>query len=363
MAVRLTLAEVRAHRVATHLGGDDVLDTGIQDTPPGTTAVLALAARGLSIRDGLVLVHAARGAMHLHRAADVAALTAALRPDDAADLRKQQFGPFFASLDRPIGAALDEVADAMAAVMSDGVRRGKGALSTAVSAAVDQRLRPWCPGCGASHVDDALFRLASLPAGLRLVPNGDGSADFVAGPPPAPADRVGNGPTGLAAGPPLTEVDRQAARRELVRRFLRYAGPTDRDGLAAWLGLSPAAARRWWDGLADVVPVEVDGRRLFLHPDDVEAARAAPRAHGVHLLPPHDPVLELSDRRLLVPDPAHRKQVWRAAANPGVVLADGAVAGIWRRRKGAITVTPFGRAPGRRTLVEAAGEEVVVAES
>ncbi|SNT39628.1 Winged helix DNA-binding domain-containing protein [Asanoa hainanensis] len=200
MAVRLTDAEVRAHRVATHLGGTGVLDTGVQDTPPGGAAHLALAARG----------HATRG--------------------------------------------------------------------------------------------------------------------------------------------------------ELVRRFLRYAGPTDRDGLAAWLALSPAAARRWWE-LADVVPVEVDGRRLFLHPDDLDAARAAPAARGVSLLPPYDPVLELGDRALLVPDPARRKQVWRATANPGVVLAAGAVAGTWRRRKGTITVTPFGRAPDRRALAAAAGEEVVVAES
>ncbi len=137
----------------------------------------------------------------------------------------------------------------MAEVMADGVQRGKGDLSTALRATVDARLRPWCPGCGADHVDDALFRLASLPAGLRLTPNGDGSADFV-------------------AGPPWPAEDPSAARRELVRRFLRYAGPTSRDGLAAWLALSPAAARRWWD-LADVVPVEVDGRRLFLHPDDL----------------------------------------------------------------------------------------------
>ena len=329
--------------------------------------------------------------MHLHRVADLPALAAALRPDDAADLRKQQFGPFFAALDRPIGAALDEVAAAMAEVMADGVRRGKGDLSTALQATVDKRLRPWCPGCAAHHVDDALFRLASLPAGLRLAPNGDGSADFVAGPPvpggdrelagrvgpppgvagdPQSAGRVGP-PAGVAGDrksarrvgpPPGTAEDQQAARRDLVRRFLRFAGPTNRDGLAAWLGLSPAAARRWWE-LADVVPVEIDGRRLFMPADDLD--NAPPPAGGVRLLPPYDPVLELGDRMLLVPDAILRKQVWRATANPGVVLVDGAVAGIWRRRRGTVTVTPFAPLPAkhRRALATAAGEEVVVAES
>ncbi|GAA1887109.1 DNA glycosylase AlkZ-like family protein [Asanoa iriomotensis] len=356
---RLTDAEVRAHRVVAHqltaAGGDvGVLDTGIQDTPPGTSAARALRLRGGGDPAELALVHGARGAMHLHRRGDLPALAAALRPDDATDLRKQQFGPFFAELPVPIGAALDEVAAAMAEVMADGARRSKGDLSTALQETVDPRLRPWCAGCAAHHVHDALFRLASLPAGLRLLPNGNGSADFIATTPTT------------ADGAPRSQGGTADARRTLVRAFLRCAGPTDRDGLAAWLALSPAAARRWWALVAaDLVPVSVGGRRLVMHPDDLDAARAAPRAHGVQLLPPHDPVLELTDRHLLVPDPAHRKQVWRATANPGVVLVDGAAAGTWRRRGGAITVAPFAAlaARHRRALAATTGEEVVVAES
>jgi hypothetical protein len=340
---QLSAAEVRAHRVAgLHPG---VLEVGVQDTPPGTSAREALRVRGMSSDAGLALVHGARGAMHLHRAADLPTLAAALRPQEAADLRKQSFGPFFAGLSGPVGAAIDEVAAAMTGVMADGVRRSKGELSTSLRATVDARLRPWCDGCGVDHVNDALFRLASLPAGLRLVPNGDGSADFVAGP-----------------GPRLPDVT--PARRELVRRFLRYAGPTNRDGLAGWLGLSPAAARRWW-ALADVVPVSIEARRLFLHPDDLAAARSAPRAEGVRLLPPNDPVLELGDRDLLVPTAADRKRVWRATANPGALLIDGAVAGTWRRRAGTVTVTPLGSlSPAhRRQLAAVTDGEVVVAES
>ncbi|MEV4619827.1 crosslink repair DNA glycosylase YcaQ family protein [Asanoa sp. NPDC049573] len=384
---QLSTAAVAAHRVAVH-GGGGVLEVGIQDTPPGTSAHQALAVRGVVVADdglahgargavvagdglahgargavvagdgladgargamagdGLALVHGARGAMHLHWAADLPALAAALRPDEQGDLRKQAFGPFFAGLSGSVGAALDEVAGAMAAVMGDGVRRSKGELSSALRGTVDARLRPFCERCGADHVADALFRLASLPAGLRLLPNGDGSADFVSGP--------------LLGG--LPDVD--AARRELVRRFLRYAGPTDRDGLAGWLGLSPSAARRWW-ALAEVVPVSVAGRRLYLHPDDLAAARTAPGPRAVWLLPPNDPVLELGDRTLLVPEAADRKRVWRPTANPGVLLVDGIVAGIWRRRAGTVTVTPFGSLSpaGRRRLAAVTEGEVVVAES
>ncbi|GIF49824.1 winged helix DNA-binding protein [Asanoa ferruginea] len=341
---QLSTAAVRAHRVCGLV--PDVLEVGIQDTPAGTSARQALRLRGGSGDAGLALVHGARGAMHLHRAADLPALAAALRPSEETDLRKQSFGPFFAGLSGSVGAAIDEVATAMAAVMADGVRRSKGELSTSLRATVDARLRPWCDRCAVDHVNDALFRLASLPAGLRLIPNGDGSADFVA--------------TG-ALGP---VGDVSAGRRELVRRFLRYAGPTNRDGLAGWLGLSPAAARRWW-ALADVVPVSVDGRRLFLHPDDLAAARSAPPADGVWLLPPNDPILELGDRELLVPDATDRKRVWRPTANPGALLLDGAVAGTWRRRADTVTVTPFGSlsATHRRRLAAATDGEVVVAES
>ena len=76
-------------------------------------------------------------------------------------------------------------------------------------------------------------------------------------------------------------------------------------------------------------------------------------------------MLELGDRALLVPSAADRRRVWRPTANPGVVLADGAVAGTWRRRGGKVTVTPFGSlsATHRRQLTGGDGEEVVVAES
>lgn len=51
------------------------------------------------------------------------------------------------------------------------------------------------------------------------------------------------------------------------------------------------------------------------------------------MLPPYDPLLELCDRALLVPDPAHRKAVWKTAANPGIVLMDGEIAGVWRQKR------------------------------
>ena len=47
------------------------------------------------------------------------------------------------------------------------------------------------------------------------------------------------------------------------------------------------------------------------------------------LLGPHDPYLDLRDRALVLEDPARQRQVWRTVSNPGAVLKDGRVAGIW----------------------------------
>ena len=433
-----------------------VLDIGVQDTPPGTTAGRALAARlpsgaPVDLPGSLALVHSMRGTMHLHRVADLGLLATALRPDDAADLLRQTYGTFFldaAAAGVPVGEAFDEVADKMAGVMANGEPRSKGELSSALNEVVDKRLRPWCAGCGVAHVHDGLFRLASLPAGLRLLPAGDGSADFVAGPPPVTAGGAGlagaretaasakagrsgseaagrtpgrsgateGGSPGRAGerggGPRAAGADAAdaagrtpgrsgateggspgadapagrgrrdnasdaggstsagdgmppgvaAARGELVRRYLRFCGPTDRGGLAAWLGLAPVAARRWWALVEDdLEPVEVEGRRLYMHGDDLAEARQAGRPSGVRLLPPFDPMLELADRELLVPAAADRKVLWRAAANPGAVVATGEVVGAWRRRKGVVTVTPFGSlsAARRKEIVKEAQTEVV----
>jgi hypothetical protein len=323
-----------------------VLAVGVQDTPPGTTAARALAARlptgtAVEITDSLALVHSMRGTMHLHRVDDLDRLAAALRPDDAADLQRQAFGPFFADTAAAgiaVGEAFDEVSGKMSAVMSDGAARSKGELSTALNDVVDERLRPWCAGCGVAHVHDGLFRLATLPAGLRLSPLGDGSAEFVYG--------------GAPLGGGMAADD---ARRELVRRYMRFAGPADREAVAAWLGVTPAAARRWWSLVADdLVPVDVEGRRLAMHRDDLADARAAARPSGVRLLPPYDPMLEVADRRLVVPDDAGRKALWRAVANPGAVLVAGEIVGAWRRRQGVVTVTAFGKPlpPARRAEIQ-----------
>lgn len=337
-------AAVLAYRVAVHdlerpaatLARCGVLEVGVQDTPPGTTASPALAARvaspgneDLALGRGLALVHSLRGAMHVHRARDLRLLVAALRPDDAED-----------------SGVLDQVTRAMVEVMGDDEARTKGELSTEITKILPERLRPWCPRCRADHVPDGLFRMATLPAGLRLRPVGHRSASFF-----------------RAAAPDLQQAE--PARRELLRRFLRRCGPASRKDLAAWVGIMPPAARRWWELIADeLVEVRIDGKRLWMHADDLSAARGATTSTAVQLLPPYDPLVEVANRELLLPDPTRRRQLWRAVANPGPVLIAGEIAGTWRQRKQVITVAPFEplSAAGQRAVRAAAGTAVATSE-
>lgn len=360
--VPVSREQVLAYRAAAHeleVPASDptrcvVLGAGVQDTPAGTTARLALRARSTAsaaaeLADGIgseafALVHSVRGTMHLHRTADVPVFAAALRLDDAAELAVYAHGPFFAELaGHGIGftGALDEVAAAMRAVMADGRRRTKGELSGAIVPTVDERLAPWCGGCGAHHVHDGLFRLATLQAGLHLVSDATPTRVRFAVAPGPPAGQAGA----------YHSKDDTRARRELVRRFLRTTGPATPDELAGWLGLTTAAAGDLLSTFSgDLAAVNVEGRRAWVHADDLEDVLSAPPPVGTRLLPPYDPVTEIAHREFLVPDRARRSEVWRAAANPGTLLVRGDVAGTWRQRTSGkrltLTVRPF------RTLTE-----------
>ncbi|MBB3039295.1 DNA glycosylase AlkZ-like family protein [Hoyosella altamirensis] len=340
----ITRAQALAYRAHIHDlnargTGRAALRTGLQDYPPGRSAGLAFELRaGRAPGSDIVLVHSVRGALHLHDMADFQLYASALRTTEARDLARQSIGPFASELSEAgIGfpAALDEVASAMRNVIADVSRPTKGELSSRVSPLVNGHLTPWCSGCGAAHVHDHLFRMATLQAGLvvELAPELPSQFRY-------------------AAAKEFDRIEPQVARSELVRRFLTTAGPAHPKHLATWLAMAPAAARKWWDLVVhELEPVHVDGKARWALAGQSDAAREAPAPRGVRLLPPYDPFLELADRDLLVPDPAQRRQVWRAAANPGVVLVDGAIAGTWRqrhqRKRLTVRVSAFGRLPER----------------
>jgi hypothetical protein len=157
----------------------------------------------------------------------------------------------------------------------------------------------------------------------------------------------------------------------IVAAYLHLLGPATDVEAAGFLGTTAKAAGAdggdqrggwrgsWPDGL---VQVRVEGQTRWLAEPDLDALLAAPSPELVRLIPASDPYLQTRDRDLLVPDPAHRKALWKILGSPGAVLVDGEVAGIWRARqaRGAkagdtleVTVEPFGRlARATRTALD-----------
>ncbi|GAB3747229.1 winged helix DNA-binding domain-containing protein [Microlunatus parietis] len=327
---RLLTHRLRAHQLTEPAAAPAdcaVLGVGVRDNPVGDTAPLALRARTEPAGDaeeGLIRAYSVRSAIHLHRRTDLPLLVAALRwqrPDEPA---RGNFGDL--AVPDPL-AAVAEAADAMRAITADGQPQTKGELSGAVTARLDPALSPWCAYCKAHHVNDGLFRQATLQAGLVVVPDPAGSFRL------HPYESA------------IEVIDPTQARRELLRRYLSLAGSATPAALGTWLGLSTAAARAWWNLLADELePVRVDGQRVWIHADDLAALPESPE-RAVSLVPPYDPYLEVAERKLLVTDPDRRAKVWRAIRNPGVVLCGGEVIGTWRDRQAkagrAVTVELF----------------------
>lgn len=122
--------------------------------------------------------------------------------------------------------------------------------------------------------------------------------------------------------------------RTLVKKFLHCYGPARPSALSEWLGCSPAQAGRLWSAVQEEIqPVSVDEKIFYMLSEDMDRLRAGAgdqRAQAPVLLGAHDPYLDARDRRILLGDAGLHKLVWKTVANPGVVLLEGRVAGVWK---------------------------------
>jgi hypothetical protein len=366
----------------------DMLSRGwaFQDSPPGAVAA------GLTARcDGLaadwldgalhdersvVALYNPRTATALVPAADVATFTAALLPHDEAGWRLV--------LGRAIPAPGEGIAPAEALDAAlpafeqalDGRELSRDDLHAELRERLPDDLLPWCEGCQSHHARRGLLVAACLHGRLCIAGKARRQPLF------ARTDQW------IGPGAAPETVDREAARAELVRRHLRWYGPTTAELFAQWAGVTPEQARASWGLVSgELAEVELDGgRRVALLADDRERLEAALLADGrgrseaalddghaggtgvsgrtaddaVRLLPAGDPLLLARDRELLVPDPADRRRVWAAINGPGVVLAGGAFAALWRGRKRgrrlAVELTSL-EGPLPRTLLAAVERE------
>jgi hypothetical protein len=349
--VSVDRAQVMAYRAAA-LGLADrgkkrpadlpVLDLGVQEYMPGSQRVSLAARTTAALTDQrLITVWAARGAPHLHRRRDLAALVKQLWPVSDADATSRiQSGQIPEGMKLGI-AAFTATAAAFREVVTESMPRGD--VSTEVSRRVPAELTYFCKSCDAQHIAGNVWQHSGLAGGIQVESRGrDARLGPIPDAPPQPSENEGIG--------------------ELISTYLRFLGPATPAEVAKYLGSTATEMKKVWpDGLAEV---QVDGKKRWLPSDAVAALSKAERPSGVRLVPGMDPLLQARDRDLLVPDRAQQKEVWRILGNPGVLLLDGEIAGVWRakvsgRKRVDLTITAFGSLPAaRRKQIEREAAEV-----
>jgi hypothetical protein len=317
-----------------------VLDLGVPDS--GTDGGLwALANRSIDAGDtdggdigidDLVGAWTLRGAPHLYRRVDVAAVATATAPLSETDARKRVF-----DASKPLIAAGIDVLDALVVVATE-LREivveptPKGEVSTELTARLPDPYLRFCRPCDTTHIYEQPFRLAALQAGLELVPGTS---------PPVLRRIAGFDPPNYSrAG---TEAD---ARHDILRAQLRLTGPV-RQAETAKVADSPARdiARHWPGDTVEVVVADEEvaarAKPRFVLEEDLDELRSAAETAptGARLLGVFDPYLQLQDRELLAPDAARRKDLWRVLGRPGAIVDDGEIVGTWRPRAKGRTLT------------------------
>ena len=319
-AIELTRREALAlrlagHNLATRLAPGSAAAAavvGLQDTPPHAASI-ALAAR---VEDAsppelgsLVIVPSLRGAPMAVAPEDLAIFTRALDPPDEQAARAL----LLTAVKTLDGMSALEALDRVSAAEADALAWGpldRDAFHEALRQRLPATLLPFCRGCQSRHVHPSLWRATGV-RGVLSIAGRDRRTAVFASPPPAPA------------------LDDPGA--ELARRFLRAYGPATPALFAGWAGIHRSHAEALWARAGELAPVELEGERRWLPAQDLSAIGDA--ASGVRLLAGYDPYLAQRDRELLVQDSLLRKRIWRAIGNPGVVLVEGALAGLWRATK------------------------------
>ena len=160
---------------------------------------------------------------------------------------------------------------------------------------------------------------------------------------------------------PTPDVDPLEARLDLARRYLHVFGPTTPDAFAGWAGLRGKGGNVAFDALQDeLIPVRTPAGDRWALASDEDALRADPRpAAPARFLPSGDAyfLLQGDDRELLVPDAAHRDELWTSRVWPGALLVGGDIVGTWRRKQGTVSIQAWRRLTRvEREAVEAEAE-------
>jgi len=342
LAESVDRAQVLAYRVATHQfdrasteqAASDltVFDLGVQDSEHSAAASLAARLSSDPDLSAYTVTWTVRGAPHLHRPAEVPALAARLWPLSDADAVTRMSRPRGVTEGRAMLAA---VAEALREVVTEPMTKGEA--SGLITPLVPKEVTAWCRGCGTTHVQDPIFRLAVLPAGLVFDVTRK-TVTFM----PLPKRR---------AVPKNTK-----GFTDLLLAYLRLHGPAGPSEVASYFASTTTEIKNVWPD--DLAEVTVDGKRAWLPKDRLKALRNPPDPDVVRLLPPLDPYLQARDRDLLVPDKASQKEVWRILGRRGAIMVDGEITGTWQAKTASkrldVTLNPFGEPPPGSAIKEEA---------
>jgi hypothetical protein len=151
----------------------------------------------------------------------------------------------------------------------------------------------------------------------------------------------------------LPNVDIEAARLELARRFMHWFAPASRAQFGKWAAVSRPDVEVTWSALeAELVPVDVDGEPRWALAADEEALRTATRPASVRLLPGSgDPYLYLDQR----PVPKVPVGVPPRVVNSlgGRIFVDGCIVGAWARAQNKVTLFAWDNLDRDRVEAEA----------
>jgi hypothetical protein len=315
----------RRHGLGERRPDTDLLDVvamgGVQDTPPGNADVslaarldidCPIAAEAVATKR-LALTWSLRGAPHLVIPQDLAVFTLGAVP--APGTRASLWG-------QPEDA-LEVVERAMVKALRAPMTKAE--LSGKVTGSLAAELAPFCESCGVHHPKESVFRAAPLLGRIVLT----STAPVVLA---RAKTWLGSDATG----------DLESLRTELLLRYMRLYAPTTSGHFADWAGIAKADAKcRWEANGAAVVRTDYG----YVLEEDIDEVQRGPSVEGVRLLPAKDGWLQARDRDLLFPDKAQRSVVNRTIGGPGVVLVDGAPAGVWRAaakgRRLAVRWRPF----------------------
>jgi hypothetical protein len=286
----------------------------LQDSPP-QAALTALNARSseparldelLEHRE-LVALPNPRTAITILPATDVATYLEALQPPYERALKAVLLNAAPGDYE----AAREHAVTAIAAAL-DGRVLSRDALHEDLRGRLPQELLPWCEPCQSHHARRGLLSVAALEGRLCI------------------AGREGRQNTFARTDQWIALEAATDAQAEFARRYLHHLGPSTHSDLAAWAGIAPSHAKALMSAVEDEL---VQVGKAFLLAADQATFESPPKARGVRLLGPGDPLLGARDKERLIEDKALHKEIWRPVGSPGVVLSDGAAAGTWRARK------------------------------